>query len=64
MYVNYEHCGGCMYLGTLSGCKSSYPCCDYILQTGHSRGCPVEKCDKKKLGERKPLKFVIGSWNK
>ena len=39
-------CRGCIYLGTVSG--GHIRTCDYIIITGHSRGCPVEGCTKKK----------------
>lgn len=33
--------------------------CDYILVTGHSRGCPVEECDKYERKARKRKKPVM-----
>lgn len=38
-------CRGCIYRGTISG--GNLHTCDYILITGHSRGCPVEGCTVK-----------------
>lgn len=38
-------CRGCIYRGTISG--GNLHTCDYILITGHSRGCPVEGCTKR-----------------
>lgn len=39
----YKYCRGCEHVGTLSG----EHVCDYILDTGHRRGCPVGSgCDK------------------
>lgn len=52
MEVNKERCCGCKYLGTLSGTLAKKNCCDYLLLTGHSRGCSVENCDKKEIGKR------------
>lgn len=53
MEVNKERCGGCKYMGTIGGSRSSPKCCDYLLLTGHSRGCSVENCDKKEIGKRR-----------
>lgn len=41
----------CEYGGTLPGC----PCCDYMLETGHKRPCPVKGCTeyKRKRGGSK-----------
>lgn len=57
MQVNKEHCGGCKYMGTIGGSGSSPKCCDYLLLTGHLRGCSVENCDKKEIGKRNPKRF-------
>ena len=57
MQVNKEHCGGCKYMGTIGGSGSSPKCCDYLLLTGHLRGCSVENCDKKEIGQRNPKRF-------
>lgn len=45
-----KRCDGCIYrrpigpLGTLAVCH-------YMYDTGNPRGCPPEKCDKKKTAE-------------
>ena len=33
--------------------------CDYILITGHRRGCSVKDCDKYEKGERLPIRKEI-----
>lgn len=43
-------CAGCIYSFSLSGALA----CDYILATGHRRGCPAGPgCDKRQTGKRK-----------
>ncbi len=43
-------CARCIYSFSLSGTLA----CDYILATGHSRGCPAGVgCDKRQTGNRK-----------
>lgn len=43
-------CARCIYSFSLSGALA----CDYILATGHSRGCPAGTgCDKRQTGKRK-----------
>ena len=39
----------CAYRGKIG----STPCCDYILTTGHVRGCSIGKCDKYKRGRKR-----------
>ena len=40
----------CFYRRVLRGENIYY--CNYILEEGHSRGCPVSKCDKYRTGKR------------
>lgn len=47
-----KHCNGCFYRRSL-GADSGEKFCAYILIEGHSRGCSVEVCDKKKKAGRK-----------
>ena len=43
-------CARCIYSFSLSGMLA----CDYILATGHRRGCPAGVgCDKRQTGKRK-----------
>ena len=43
-------CAKCIYSFSLSGALA----CDYILATGHRRGCPAGAgCDKRQTGKRK-----------
>jgi len=46
-----EKCTYCGYRGVLG----EKLCCDYIIHTGHSRGCRPDKCDKFKPGTRKKV---------
>lgn len=43
-----ERCGTCIYRGA----QPPRSCCNYILITGHMRGCPVEGCSKYEKGEK------------
>lgn len=43
-----ERCGLCIYRGA----QPPQSCCNYILITGHMRGCPVEGCSKYEKGEK------------
>lgn len=45
-------CRGCKYFSILS----SVGTCNYCLMTGTPRGCPAEKCDKKKGKKRHETK--------
>lgn len=45
-----KSCDGCDYRGSIGG-KGSARTCDYILITGHRRGCPAgSRCAKKRVG--------------
>jgi transcriptional regulator with XRE-family HTH domain len=46
-----EKCTHCGYRGMTGGRLS----CDYIIHTGHSRGCRPDKCNKFKKGIRKKV---------
>lgn len=48
-------CSTCMYRAG----KSEPNGCDYILITGHSRGCSVEECDKHERQPRSRKKPVM-----
>ena len=43
-----KRCHKCRYRGA----ESKTQCCDYILHTGHMRGCSVSDCDKFVRGDR------------
>lgn len=43
-----ERCGSCIYRGA----QPPQSCCNYILITGHMRGCPIEGCSKYEKGEK------------
>lgn len=53
----------CKYAQHISGAGKVHKtelCCCYILETGHSRGCPADQCDKyepKKRGAKKEWKM-------
>ena len=54
-----KHCKheDCAYRGHISPInQSTDECCDYLILTGHSRGCPISTCDKYKKGRRKMTK--------
>lgn len=44
-------CRKCKYRGTFGSRK----CCDYILHTGHSRGCRPDKCTRFEKGPRQKM---------
>lgn len=52
-------CRGCIYKAAP---RAGYMC-DYLLLTGHSRGCPIEGCTKKKTRgqawRRKPKPIIL-----
>lgn len=55
-YADRTKCESCQYSGVTMGMVS----CDYALQRGCTRGCPVEACDKfKPLGKKKRQEIVI-----
>lgn len=45
-------CEGCIYRRWLSG-NRPYTACHYCYDTGTPRGCPADRCNKKKLGTKK-----------
>lgn len=47
-YKIIDRCKSCKYRGSDCG----YGNCDYILITGHMRGCDPENCDKYEKGKR------------
>lgn len=50
-------CARCVYSSNVSGMLA----CDYILYTGHRRGCLAGKgCDKRQTGKRKRKALRIG----
>lgn len=49
-----RYCNGCAYQ------SREYGSCDYILITGHSRGCPPgQGCTRKEIGKRKDKNHEI-----
>ena len=50
-------CDKCGYRGSTGTDK----CCDYILHTGHRRGCRPDQCDKFMQGKRRKLRVGIPS---
>lgn len=52
-------CRGCKYFSIFS----SVGTCNYCLMTGTPRGCPADKCNKKKgknRNETKNHRYIIG----
>lgn len=47
-----KKCPSCIYRGDAQGKNG----CDYILITGHRRGCSVDECIKYEKGKRKQSK--------
>lgn len=52
MSVCTKNCDGCDYRGSVSsGGSGARRTCDYILITGHRRGCPAgSKCTRRSIG--------------
>ena len=49
----------CVY-GACWTASSEGPLCNYILCTGHMRGCPANECDKFQAGKKKmTTKFIF-----
>ena len=46
-----KSCQGCIYFRAI-GVSNMHFACHYMHDTGESRGCPPEKCDKKKTAEK------------
>ena len=42
-----DTCRGCVYYRSLSESSRGKPYCNYLLDTGNTRDCPAENCDKK-----------------
>ena len=42
-----KNCKGCIYRRSLRSNNTGQTVCNYLLDTGKVRGCPVDKCDKK-----------------
>ena len=50
-----DTCRGCVYYRSLSESSRGKPYCNYLLDTGNTRDCPAESCDKK-LTEEEVMK--------
>lgn len=46
-------CKGCRYYRKLGNVDAPLKACHYCYDTGISRGCPPEECDKREEGGRK-----------
>lgn len=44
-------CRGCIHRRGLGGKGSKYTVCHYILDTGSPRGCPADRCTRKKVAK-------------
>lgn len=42
-----KNCKGCIYRWSLRSNNTGQTVCNYLLDTGKVRGCPVDNCDKK-----------------
>lgn len=42
-------CQSCIYRRGIGALGSKYTVCHYLLDTGKPRGCPAERCDKKRI---------------
>ena len=42
-----DTCRGCVYYRSLSESSRGKPYCNYLLDTGNTRDCPAENCEKK-----------------
>ena len=52
-----DTCRGCVYYRPLSESSRGKPYCNYLLDTGNTRDCPAESCDKK-LTEEEVMKKI------
>ena len=55
--IHQTKCRKCAYRGAAGG----FACCDYILHTGHSRGCSPAHCDKYTPGNRRRIRVGISN---
>ena len=53
-------CRGCVYYRSLSESSRGKPYCNYLLDTGNTRDCPAESCDKKLTKEEAMKKLTQG----
>lgn len=54
-------CAGCGHRRPITHSKDSFKICNYILDTGEPRGCPVEKCThytKEKCHIKEDIKWI------
>ena len=51
-------CRGCVYYRSLSESSRGKPYCNYLLDTGNTRDCPAESCDKKLTKEEAMKKLA------
>ena len=55
-----DTCRGCIYFRSLSENKPNLKhYCNYLLDTGNTRDCPAESCDKKLTKEEAMKKLTI-----
>ena len=54
-----DTCRGCVYYRSLSESSRGKPYCNYLLDTGNTRDCPAESCDKKLTKEEAMKKLTI-----
>ena len=54
-----DTCRGCVYYRSLSESSRGKPYCNYLLDTGNTRDCPAESCDKKLTEEEVMKKLTI-----
>lgn len=60
MSVCTKRCSSCYFGTTYARMSDGQRICDYILITGHRRGCPAgDDCDKYRKGRRRPMKEAI-----
>lgn len=44
-----KNCEGCIYRRGIGYIGDRYKICHYLLDTGKSRDCPSDRCDKKRI---------------
>ena len=54
-------CNGCKYYHAISSCSTANKCCNFYLDTGELRGCPVDNCihHTQRIKEEEPMPKAV-----
>ena len=57
-WMKRKSCEGCYHYRWVGGPKTEMAC-HYMFDMGIPRGCPAEKCDKKRLGKKPKVRITV-----